>query len=58
MNIQSPSRYRHDVTTGEVAPVGLPRELEGRLSPDETEASSSNDAPVAEVGQSIGRGGS
>jgi multidrug resistance efflux pump len=52
MNIQSPTRYRHDAKTGPVVPVGLPPELEGRLSPDETEASSSNDTPVAEVAQS------
>jgi len=52
MNIQSPNRYRHDVKTGHLARVVLPPELEGRLSPDETEAASSNDAPVAEVAQS------
>jgi multidrug resistance efflux pump len=52
MNIQSPTRYRHDLTTGQMARVALPPELEGRLGPDETEAPSSSDAPVAEVAQS------
>jgi multidrug resistance efflux pump len=52
MNIQSPTRYRPDVKTETVPPPVLPRELEGRFGPDETEASTGNDAPVAEVSQS------
>lgn len=55
MNIQSPTRYRHDLTTGHVARVALPPELEGRLGPDETETPSSNDAPPAKVAQSSRR---
>jgi multidrug resistance efflux pump len=51
MNIQSPTRYRHDVKTEPAVPVGLPPELEGRLSPGETEVSSTKDAPIAEVAQ-------
>jgi multidrug resistance efflux pump len=49
MNIQSPAQYRLDVRTGHTAPVVFPDELEGRLSPDEAEVPSGNDAPVAEV---------
>jgi multidrug resistance efflux pump len=52
MNIQSPTRYRHDVRSGHTARAVPPRELEGRLSPDETEPSSSNDAPAAKVAKS------
>jgi multidrug resistance efflux pump len=55
MNIQSPTRYRQDVSTGQMARVALPPELEGRLGPDETEIPSGNDAPAAKVAQSSRR---
>jgi multidrug resistance efflux pump len=51
MNVLSPTRYNHDVKTGRAQRVDLPRELEGRLDPDEPEASSSNEAPVAKAAQ-------